>query len=389
MLKHLVFTTGSFTSRKNCSSLYWLAACLALTVLSSPSFLLAAFNTSGDISPSNPATWTWETACYIGKTANGSLTVNNSSDLLSWDGYLGYARGVTGEVIVNGAGSTWIPRHILYIGYNGNGKLAITNSGAIYDTIVYIGYGSSSTGMVTVDGAGSIWHHVGHFVIGDAGSGILTITDGGVVSGNLYGYIGGDSGSTGKVTVDGIGSTWITDNRLYVGSSGNGTMTVTNSGMVSDNEGYIGRSSGSTGTVTVSGASSTWTNSSNLYVGYGSNGMLTISDGGLVSAGGVLSIGDDGLVNIGIDGMLALMGQANSLADYLNLINGTDNIRYWDYSTMGWSDINNAVEGVNYTLSYMNSGNLAGYTVLAVIPEPTTLILLAFGTFLAGRKRRK
>lgn len=70
---------------------------------------------------------------------------------------------------------------------------------------------------------------------------------------------------------------------LYVGSSGTGTLTISDGGTVSNNYGSIGSNPGSNGTVTVTGTGSTWTNSHSLSVGYGGTGILTISGGGAVS----------------------------------------------------------------------------------------------------------
>src|SRR5207247_8982747 len=81
------------------------------------------------------------------------------------------------------------------------------------------------------------------------------------------GFVALDPGSTGAVTVDGAGSAWTTAGDFFLGYDGNGTLTVRNSGTLSNVTGYIGLSSTSTSTATVDGAGSTWTNGGNLYVG--------------------------------------------------------------------------------------------------------------------------
>ena len=75
------------------------------------------------------------------------------------------------------------------------------------------------------------------------------------------------------------------------------------------------------------------------------------------------------------------------MAIFLNLIDGTDLIRYWDDSILGWDYITNATYGTDYTLGYLTEGDLAGYTVLT-IPEPATLSLLALGTLALLRKQK-
>ncbi|MES0882028.1 autotransporter domain-containing protein [Roseibium sp. SCP14] len=118
--------------------------------------------------------------------------------------------------------------------------------------------------------------------VGNVGNGTLTVSNGGAVS-NTYGYIGRNSGSVGTAEVSGAGSTWINSGDLFVGTDGHGTLTVADGGAVSNAYGTIGFSSSSVGTANVRGAGSTWTNSINLYVGYSGNGALTVAAGGAVS----------------------------------------------------------------------------------------------------------
>ncbi len=158
-----------------------------------------------------------------------------------------------------------------------------------------------------------------------------------------------------------------------------------------------GYSSDSTGVVTVDGTGSIWAIVSGLDVGCIGNGTLDITSGGLVSVGGILTIDiyldGDSVINMATGGMLALRGDADDLlGDFLGMIEGTDAIRYWD--GLDWADITGANPGSDYTLSYLETGDLTGYTVLTVttpVPEPSSFALLA-GLSLAGlfaRRRRK
>ncbi|KZK81986.1 Extracellular serine protease precursor [Pseudovibrio sp. Ad13] len=119
--------------------------------------------------------------------------------------------------------------------------------------------------------------------VGYSGEGTLTVSDGGVVNSN-YGYIGDNSGSIGAVEVTGIGSTWDNSMDLSIGDFGNGTLTVSDGGKVKGNYGHIGYSDGSTGSVEVTGTGSIWVNSGILAVGGSGNGTLTVSDGGKVNS---------------------------------------------------------------------------------------------------------
>jgi hypothetical protein len=66
-------------------------------------------------------------------------------------------------------------------------------------------------------------------------------------------------------------------------------------------------------------------------------------------------------------GMLALFGEADdSLTQFFDLINGTDAIRYWDANLLDWAPLTAATNGIDYSLSYLTEGDLAGYTLLTV-----------------------
>ena len=86
----------------------------------------------------------------------------------------------TGEVTVDGLGSNWINDSILYIGCSGVGSLYVTAGGTVSnDDIGYIGYMSGSTGEVTVDGTGSTWTNNSDLHVGHEGIGSLNVISGG------------------------------------------------------------------------------------------------------------------------------------------------------------------------------------------------------------------
>ncbi len=281
-------------------------------------------------------------------------------------------------------------------GYIGSGSLTISNGVEINSTEGYLGYHPGSIGHATVDGSSSTWTTIYHTYVGYWGEGKLNVTHGGTVSSKRC-FIGDKANSSGEVMVDGAGSTLTNSSYFTVGNNGSGTLNISNGGAVSDTVGFIGREPGSTGAVTVDGASSKWTNSSSLYVGRDGSGTLTIRNGGLVSVAGALIIDyladGNSFINMTNDGMLALMGQAGeSLPAFLELAEGTDDIRYWDESSLsGWAHISGATYGEDYTLEYMTAGNLTGFTVLTVtaVPEPATLAMLAFGAVALMRRRKK
>jgi outer membrane autotransporter protein len=136
--------------------------------------------------------------------------------------------------------------------------------------------------------------------------------------------IGNNAGSQGAVTVTGAGSTWTNNGLLSVGTSGTGTLTIANGGVVSNGgaSGFIAYTTGSQGTVIVTGPGSTWNISptdpnGGLRVGGSSlssgflapgpgTGTLTVANGGTVNViGGAQTVfvaepaGSTGTVNIG------------------------------------------------------------------------------------------
>jgi len=280
---------------------YTVAVILLLTMFT-PS-VYADVTATGDVDPGDPSLWDYYYNGYIGKITNGTLTVTDGSQIYGDNnGYIGYDSGSTGQVTIDGADSFWRNDNCFYVGYSGNGVLDITDGGKIRsnyysgDAISAIGYNLGSLGQVTVDGVGSEWNTEELFYVGYSGNGMLNITNGGKVSnGNDNTHFGGggigyNSGSTGQVTVNGIGSLWdIRDSSAIVGLSGNGTLNITNGGQVNSIGGRIGNGSGSTGQVTVDGAGSIWHSASNLApdfcVGYSGNGTLNITNGGQVNSG--------------------------------------------------------------------------------------------------------
>jgi T5SS/PEP-CTERM-associated repeat protein len=367
--------------------------------------------------------WTNSGALTVGNEGSGSLTVADGGEVSSRVGYLGYERGSTGTATVTGAGSKWTNSYGLYVGpYNrseGSGSLTVSDGGVVETGVIYasldnlFGDGAITVtegGVVDADlrfdathgtqqtlafgSGGTLTFHVagGPLGVGYQQNGTLTVAEG-VSLTSSDGYLGYAPGSTGTATVTGAGSKW-NSSRLYIGREGSGSLTIEAGGQVSNT------SYGSLryGTVKVTGAGSKWSMGYDLYVG--SNGTLYVESGALVGVGGRLTIhyddNNESFINLATGGMLALYGEADgSITEFLDLVEGTDAICYWDTSLHGWASIADATYGDDYTLEYLTSGDLAGYTLLTVytptpIPEPTAVVMLGFGAmlFAAGRRSR-
>ena len=335
-----------------------------------------------------------------GYSSGEALVLNGGQVLCGGSTYIGKYDGSMGTVAVDGTGSAWdISSGDLFVGNEGEGVMEIRSGGVVLDRHGYIGAESGSSGSVIVEGVGASVTNEYHTHVGYHGTGRLSVANGAVVVNGASGFVGHYTGSVGTVTVDGSDSLWSVARNIYVGDQGHGTLVIVNGGTVTSARCSIGTSSDATGVAVVDGVGSTWINREDFSIGGSfdaasdgaaslevlnggsvvinedlriwSAGMLTI-DGGLVSVGNALSIsssnGDLGGIYMKSGGQLALFGEADSsLADFLDLIlEDDDNIRYLSAECGDWSPIIYATYGEDYTLEYVNSGDLEGYTVLTV-----------------------
>ncbi len=337
----------------------------------------AALNATGDVDPADPTTWTSDTIVYVGKTADGSMTVDGGTDLISGTSYLGWAPGVTGEVTVDGAGTTWGNR-ALRIGFQGDGVANITNGARVDSAASYIGYLSGSTGVVNVDGAGSTWST--YFGLGMTSNGTLNITNGGLVdvvgntevetSGEIHfdngtlnvgSFFASPSQLTGVGTINthglisdvdlvfdathGLTQTLVFDSEpgqnitiylqqdvqgvLGVGRDGEGSLTIRDGLAVVSYYGEIGHGVGSSGTASVDGVGSRWDSARIIRVGHDGDGTLSITDGGVINSGEATigySDGSTGVVTVSGAGSMWISDDDMEVGFYgagtLNIVDG-------------------------------------------------------------------
>lgn len=256
----------------------------------------------------------------------------------------------TGTATVTGAGSQWnsSSTSTAYVGQNGTGALTISNGGAVSSGVIIIGNNATSVGTVrvegggtlttatgnatlgtaagangqaTITGAGSTWNITkGTLQIGYSGTGQVTIADQGsvIVGANVYvtsgsslrveskgsltsltGNIGSITASPGTAVVTGAGTTWTSTGALSVGSigsTGTGTLTISDQAEVKAGSTSISTSSSATGILTVTGNGSKLTNTAGLTVGKVGTGTLTLTDKGAASATGVVIGSDNGSI---------------------------------------------------------------------------------------------
>ena len=280
---------------------------------------------------------------------NNFLEILSGSHVVSHNGYLGYAAGSSGTATIDGSGSYWGyggNGSVLTVGYNGTGTLNVLNGGLVGGDDGYLGYAAGSSGTATVDGSGSYWGLGNHLFVGINGTGTLSILNGGEVI-SAIGVVG-----NGTATVDGAGSLW--GNYYSLGVTG--TLNILNGGEVEQGSGFISGSDGRSGTVTVDGSGSTWSNY-HLYIGGGAsssggNGSLTVSNGGLVSVVDILKLWATGTVNLN-GGTITAMSLVNQ--GTFNFNAGTLNIG---------GDLLTGTLSPALTLSGLKLLNVAGTTTL-------------------------
>lgn len=296
-------------------------------------------------------------------SAGGHLDIYNGGTLNHGDcAVVGDDTGECGWATVYGTGSSWSNDADLLVGYQGSGTLTVQDGGSVSNTDGWLGYETGGTGTIAINGKGSSWENTSDLSLGrssNSGVGSLTISGGSTVC------VGGAASGAGLAG-------WLTISDSDGSGTAGGHLNIFNGSTLNhDGGGVVGYGKNESGWVTVDGHGSSWANGEKLYVGLNGAGTLTITDGGLVSVANTLTIdsngGDDSFINMATGGMLALFGDAHeSLAGFLNLIDGTDAIRYWNDSISAWAAITSATYGKDYILSYLTEGDLVGYTMLTV-----------------------
>jgi T5SS/PEP-CTERM-associated repeat protein/autotransporter-associated beta strand protein len=304
------------------------------------------------------AAWNNQIFLVVGDSGAGSLTVENGGTAIVTNTgnalLIGNGSTGTGTATVTGTGSTLNADNGLsnvLVGNGGAGTLNITKGGTVISSSTLIGYASGSTGTVSVDGAGSILNNASILAVGDQGNGTLTVTKGGTVTtgmdvnnGGLYINFnnnagpGSDDAGTSTATVDGKGSTIIVNGgsgNTNIGFRGNGSLTISGSGTVIDQNAYVGYG-GTSSFVDVTGSGSTWTNNGYIAINTGS---VTVEKGGTVTTGTELRVGNDFSNNSGVtqnSGTLTVTGNGSSLT-----VNGGNGTAYVGYNGNGTLIISN------------------------------------------------
>ncbi len=159
----------------------------------------------------------------------------------------------------------------------------------------------------------------------------LSLIEGATASIAEHTYIGLNQGNLGQIEVDG-GSSLFTGGSLYVGFGGEGTLLVSNGGLVSSQDGTLGFLPGSYGEAVVSGAGSVWSTLVDLQVGGEGVGRLTVTEGSLVISPtlGVGRLGEvlgDGVVQSDVTSDGVVHGGLLIDGGYVQTVGGTLAVR--------------------------------------------------------------
>jgi len=266
----------------------------------------------------------------VGNLGTGEITTAIGGRLETARATLGVAPGSVGRAAVVGADSSWQLGGRMIVGDRGEGALDIVDGATVVARDCLVGFDDGGVGRATLDGAGSSWstwalyvgggqYNEGTWISteGGAGTGELTVSNGAELR-PLWTYVGASPGAVGHVTVS--NATWDSQEGIYAGAGGIGTVEIVDGSTVTSKGGYVGWYEGGEGMVTVAGAGSSWTHKG-LDIGLeGGSGTVEILDGGridstnsihvgghhgstgrLVVGGGTIALGQD--VSVGRNGV--------------------------------------------------------------------------------------
>lgn len=285
----------------------------------------------------------------VGQSGTGTLNIKQKGHVDG--GYLriGSSTGGVGTVNVEGEDSV-LTTELFEIGSYGTGSLNITDKGYVTSSIVAIvGYQANSNGKVVVEKGGE-WLIKNNdssieFQIGNQGTGEAIIREGGGITAENT-IIGGNATGIGTLNVQDQDSV-ITVRRLYNGYFGNGTVNISNNGLINNKEySLVGVQDGSHGVVNVTDKGhwnflGTGEAFRYIYIGDAGDGELNVSsegkvDSGIITAGmketgtGNITVKDKNSVitnlgtNLGYDGH----GEMNISNEGLVVSNGGSSLGY-------------------------------------------------------------
>ena len=361
--------------------------------------------------------WIVSSGAFItGYSGSGnSLTISNGGMVqIAANNLIGYLAGSAGNsVLVTGSNSTLSSAGISYAGYEGSGTLTVADGAQVTSSAFVAGSQTGSGGAIVVSGTDGHRGTLsgGSFTRG-SGSGSLTV-DGGILraTGDSTGFVSGFSSGNvtfasggGRVDSNGYNITISSEVGGAGGliKQGNGTLTVSasNSYMgetVVENGtlSVLGDQTAATGTTTVAGGA---TLSGNGTIG----GDTVVQSGGMLLPGatfGTLTIKGSLTTDAGATVKMKFGGTAVHLFDQLDVQGqfvaaGTldleidtgftpnigDTFTIFGGSTPGFDSGSFTITTNLSGGLFWDTASLASTGVVSVVPEPSSIVLLALGT---------
>lgn len=238
---------------------------------------------TGLVQVSGPTTSWTNGDLYVGAYGTGTFTLSGGATATFGNVHTGFRAGGSGTTVLSGANTSLSTSGAHFIGNSGRGSLSILAGARADDRgAATIGYNAGASGTATVSGNSSIWNVSYSLVVGDRGTGTLNISDRGVVT------VGSTSGFA------------------RIGNYGQGSVVISDGGVLRTNQGIMGWNAGSRGDLRITGENSLWLANTYLMVGNLGSAEATFDNGGTVRITGssaLLSIangaGSTGTVNIG------------------------------------------------------------------------------------------
>ena len=212
---------------------------------------------------------------------------------------VGYGANSVANVIVEGSGTLNKVAGWLSVGNSSNaaGFMTVKDNGVVNNSngdfnVSDVG---TSSGTLTIEGAGTV-NSSGPMFIGKNGgtTGALNLSSGTLnVTANFY--LAREATSTGTATQTGGSSTMGGTGEVFIGAAGAGTYTLSGGTMVSNGWLAVGRYVSGVGILNVSGGTLTQNSTDRFFmIGEEGNGTLNVSNTGVVDSRGFFSIGHAG-----------------------------------------------------------------------------------------------
>ncbi|MBO9591225.1 MAG: autotransporter outer membrane beta-barrel domain-containing protein [Devosia sp.] len=318
----------------------------------------------GEVIVSGPGSqWTSSDQLVVGNYATGTMRVENGATVLSYQGYVGAANGVSGTAVVTGNGSSWqVTDSSLTLGNYGQGSLTIEDGGVVYANQGVL------LGMSDANALGTL------LVTGTPGHvGILETSE-----------IRGGQGLA-DVTIDGGIVRALGDDAFFFYNFGNQQVTLGPAGGTVDTNGHnIGISPvlAGSGSLVKAGAGTLTLTGENTYLG-GTTitaGTLRLGNGG--TSGRILGdVSNDGVLAFNRSDAVTFAGAITGTGGVSQIGTGTTTLTSDSSGLSGGSRVQNGILSVNGILGgtlEVHGGRLQG------IGRVGTTTNLAGGTIAPG-----